>query len=106
MISPLRLIYLALFVWGTIHPMVWFIRHMRDTGTGLRGLIEAWFTNASTTGLVLDVTIAAIATIVWIVAETRVRRNWTALVAIPFIICIGLSSGLPLYLLLRTRAVT
>ena len=103
--TPMRLVYLALAIWGAVHPMYWFVRYMRETGTGLRGLIEAWFANASTTGLALDVTIAAIATIVWIVAETRVRRNWTALLAIPAIIGIGLSSGLPLYLFMRTRPV-
>ena len=48
--SPLRLLYLAFAVWGAIHPMYWFLRHMRETGTGLSGLIDAWYVNASTTG--------------------------------------------------------
>ncbi|MBD3763594.1 MAG: DUF2834 domain-containing protein [Rhodobacterales bacterium] len=103
--SALRLTYLALAIWGAIHPMVWFLRHMRETGTGLPGLIDAWYVNASTTGLTWDLTIAAIALTVWIVAETRARRNWLALVAIPATFCIGVSCGLPLYLFLRTRPV-
>jgi hypothetical protein len=103
--SPLRLLYLALAIWGAIHPMFWFIRHMRETGTGLRGLIDAWYVNASTTGLTWDLTIAAIALTVWIIAETVARRNWVALVAIPATYGIGLSCGLPLYLFLRTRPV-
>ncbi len=37
MMSPLRLAYLALAVWGAVHPMYWFVAHMRDTGTGLGG---------------------------------------------------------------------
>ena len=49
--SPLRMIYLALAVWGAIHPMYWFVTYMRETGTGLSGLIDAWYVNASTTGL-------------------------------------------------------
>jgi hypothetical protein len=101
--SPLRLLYLALAVWGAVHPMYWFLRHMRETGTGLSGLIDAWYVNASTTGLVWDLTIAAIALTVWIVAEVAARRNWLALVAIPATFGIGLSCGLPLYLFLRTR---
>ena len=78
---------------------------MRDEGTGLSGLIEAWYVNASTTGLTWDLTIAAIALTVWILAETWVRRNWLALVAVPATFCIGVSCGLPLYLFLRTRDV-
>lgn len=103
--SGLRKIYLALAIWGAIHPMVWFVAYMRETGTGLAGLIRAWYVNASTTGLAWDLTIAATALTVWIVAETRVRGNWSALWAIPATLCIGLSCGLPLYLFLRTRAV-
>ncbi|AZQ69038.1 DUF2834 domain-containing protein [Silicimonas algicola] len=103
--SVLRMIYLALAIWGAIHPMYWFVTYMNETGTGLSGLIDAWYVNASTTGLTWDLTIAAIALTVWIVAETWVRRNWTALVAIPATYLIGVSCGLPLYLFLRTRPV-
>ncbi|NNJ67281.1 MAG: DUF2834 domain-containing protein [Boseongicola sp.] len=101
--SPLRMIYLALAIWGAIHPMYYFITYMRETGTGLGGLIDAWYVNASTHGLVWDLTIAAIALTVWIIAETVVRKNWLGLVAIPATYCIGVSCGLPLYLFLRTR---
>lgn len=103
MISPLRMIYLGLAVWGAVHPMLWFLRHMRETGTGLSGLVDAWYVNASTTGLTWDLTIAAIALTVWILAEVYARRNWVALLAIPATFCIGVSCGLPLYLFLRTK---
>ena len=105
MISSLRLAYLALAIWGAIHPMAWFVKHMRDTGTGLAGLIDAWYVNASTTGLTWDLTIAAITLTIWIIAETTVRKNWLALIAIPATFAIGVSCGLPLYLFLRTRPV-
>ncbi len=103
--SALRLTYLALAVWGAVHPMVWFLRHMRETGTGLGGLIEAWYVNASTTGLTWDLTIAAVTLTVWVLAETLVRKNWEALAAIPATFCVGVSCGLPLYLFLRSRPV-
>ncbi len=103
--SPLRMIYLGLAIWGAIHPMYYFVTYMRETGTGLGGLIDAWYVNASTHGLVWDLTIAAIALTIWIIAETWVRKNWLALVAIPATYCIGVSCGLPLYLFLRTRSV-
>ncbi len=103
--SPLRFAYLSLAVWGAIHPMYYFLGYMRDEGTGLSGLIDAWYVNASTTGLTWDLTIAAIALTVWIVAEVATRRNWLALVCIPATFGIGVSCGLPLYLFLRTRPV-
>ena len=103
--TPLRLVWLALALWGAVHPMYWFLRHMSETGTGLGGLIDAWYVNASTTGLTWDLTIAAVTLTVWIVAETAVRRNLEALIAIPATFCIGVSCGLPLYLFLRARPV-
>ncbi|MFN3937917.1 MAG: DUF2834 domain-containing protein [Gemmobacter sp.] len=103
--TPLRYVWLALAVWGAVHPMYWFVTHMRETGTGLSGLIDAWYVNASTTGLTWDLTIAAITLTVWIIAETVVRRNWEALLAIPATYMIGVSCGLPLYLFLRSRPV-
>lgn len=104
--SPLRLMYLGLAIWGAIHPMYYFLGYMRAEGTGLGGLIDAWYVNASTHGLVWDLTIAAITLTVWIIAEVAVRRNWLALIAIPATFCIGVSCGLPLYLFLRTRQST
>ena len=103
--SILRSIYLALAVWGAVHPMYWFITHMQQTGTGLPGLIDAWYVNASSTGLTWDLTIAAFTLTLWVLAETWVRKNWLALLAIPATFCIGLSCGLPLYLFLRTAPV-
>jgi len=104
--SPLRMAYLALAVWGAIHPMYYFVSYMTANPGGLGGLIDAWYVNDSTTGLTWDLTIAAITLTLWIIAETRVRRNWLALVAIPATFCIGVSCGLPLYLFLRTRPAT
>ena len=103
--SPLRMIYLALSIWGAIQPTRWFLVWAGDHGWGLQVLLDGWYANAATTGLVWDLTIAAIALTVWAIAETRVRRNWTALVAIPATFLIGISCGLPLYLFLRTRPI-
>lgn len=99
--TPLRWLYLALAIWGAIHPMYYFISYMQETGTGLSGLIDAWYVNDSTTGLTWDLTIAAIALTVFVVSETVMRRNWIGLLAVPATFCIGVSCGLPLYLFLR-----
>ena len=103
--SPLRMVYLALAIWGAVHPMYWFISWFRENGWSLAGMIEAWNVNAATTGLVWDLTIAAVALTVFILAEVFTRRNWIGLLAIPATYCIGVSCGLPLYLFLRTRPV-
>ena len=85
--------------------MYYFLGYMRAEETGLSGLIDAWYVNASTTGLTWDLTIAAIALTVWILGEVWARKAWLGLIAIPATFCIGLSCGLPLYLYLRMRQV-
>ncbi|MBD3679700.1 MAG: DUF2834 domain-containing protein [Rhodobacteraceae bacterium] len=101
--SPLRMSYLGLAAWGAVHPMYYFMSWLSANDWDWGGMIDAWYVNDSATGLTWDLTIAAISLTVWIVAETRVRRNWSALWAIPATWCIGVSCGLPLYLFLRTR---
>ena len=103
--SVLRLIYLALAIWGAIHPMYFFRQWFGEHGWDLGPMLKAWNVNAASRGLVWDLTISAIALTVFIVAEVATRRNWLALVAIPATFCIGVSCGLPLYLFLRSRPV-
>ncbi|MEM6759250.1 MAG: DUF2834 domain-containing protein [Pseudomonadota bacterium] len=104
--SLLRLVYLALAIWGSIHPMYYFIAWFQENGWSIMAMVDAWHVNAATSGLVWDLTIAAVALTVFIIAEVAVRRNWLGLVAIPATFCIGVSCGLPLYLFLRSRPVT
>jgi hypothetical protein len=103
MTARLRMVWLALALWGAIHPMYWFVTYMRETGSGLSGLIDAWYVNASTTGLTWDLTIAAVVLTLWILSEVFPSKNWRGLIAIPATFCIGVSCGLPLYLFLRSR---
>lgn len=103
--SPLRIFYLVLAIWGAIHPMYYFVSWFRANSVDLFAMADAWHANAASSGLVWDLTIAAIALTIWVIAEVRVRRNWLALIAIPATWGIGVSCGLPLYLFLRTRPV-
>jgi len=103
--SPLRMIYLGLAIWGAVHPMYHLILWVRENGVDIWGMIAAWQVNAASTGLFWDLLIASVALCVFVVAEVAVRRNWIALIAIPVTFAIGLSCGLPLYLFLRTRPV-
>lgn len=99
----MRYVYLALAVWGAIHPMYYFVSWFQDEGWDLMKMADAWHANAASSGLVWDLTIAAIALTVWIVAEVVGSRRWLGLIAIPATFGIGVSCGLPLYLFLRSR---
>lgn len=101
--SFLRLTYLALAIWGAIHPMYYFVSWFQAEGWALGPMIDAWYVNDATTALTWDLTIAALALTVFILAEVWVRKSWLDLIAIPATFCIGVSCGLPLYLFLRTR---
>ena len=103
--SRLRLTYLVLAVIGALWPMGHFLAYLRGDGGSLPGMIALWTANDAVMGLTLDLAISATALILWCLAETRVRRNWSALLAIPATLFVGVSFGLPLYLFLRTRPV-
>lgn len=98
----IRWVFAALAVWGAIHPMSWFLTYMAQ-GNSLGQLIDAWYVNASTTGLVWDLLIAAATLTIWVLVETWRSRDFLRLLAIPATFCIGVSCGLPLYLWLRSR---
>lgn len=100
----MRYVFLALAVWGAVHPMYYFAAWFGANGFDLMGMVDAWHANAATSGLVWDLTIAAVALTLWVVFEAWQRRDWMRLLAIPATFCIGVSCGLPLYLYLRMRA--
>ena len=77
--SLLRLIYLGLAIWGAVHPMYWFVQWFRAEGWDIMAMVDAWHANMATTGLVWDLTIAAVALTIFVLSEVAVRRNWVAL---------------------------
>ncbi|MEH6646706.1 DUF2834 domain-containing protein [Sulfitobacter sp.] len=103
--SVSRMIYLALAIWGAIHPMYYFVQWFQENGWDIMAMVDAWHANAASSGLVWDLTIAVIALTFWIIVEVATRRNLGALIAIPATFCIGVSCGLPLYLFLRSAPV-
>lgn len=98
-----RWIYLVLAIAGAIMPYIFFIQWFNEFGWSLPAMIDAWHVNNATRGLVWDLTIAAIALTVFIIAEVAVRRDYWLLICILATFCIGVSCGLPLYLFLRSR---
>ncbi|MBV7377456.1 DUF2834 domain-containing protein [Maritimibacter dapengensis] len=103
--SRLRLIYLALAIIGAVWPMYHFLTYLLGEGGSFSGMLAEWTDGPAVTGMALDLTIAGVTLVVFAIAETSVRRNWSALWAIPATLFIGVSCGLPLYLFLRTRPV-
>jgi len=103
--SPLRMIYLGLAIWGAVQPLYFLLLWAQINGIDFRGLVAAWQVNAASSALFWDLLIAGIALSVFVIAEVAVRRNWIGLIAIPATLLIGVSFGLPLYLFLRTRPI-
>ena len=97
----MRWVFLLLAIWGAIHPMYYFVSWFQTNGWDLMAMVDAWHANAASSGLVWDLTIAAIALTLWVVVEAVQTRQWIRLIAIPATFCIGVSCGLPLYLFLR-----
>jgi hypothetical protein len=100
--TPLRLTYLALVIVGAILPWSYFYAWFDANGWNLWAMIDAWYVNDATSGLVYDLTIAAIALTIWALAEA-VRGNRWFLLVIPATFGIGVSCGLPLALYLKAK---
>ena len=83
--------------------MAYFLQWFGQNGYDLMAMVDAWHANAATSGLVWDLTIAAVALTIWVIWEAVTHRDWLRLIAIPATFCIGVSCGLPLYLFLRMR---
>ena len=99
----MRTVYLILAIIGAILPMYYFVSWFEEFGYSLGAMVEAWNVNDATTGLVYDLTVAAVTLLIWIIVETVRNKAWLNLIAIPATFCIGVSCGLPLYLYLRSR---
>lgn len=99
--TPTRILFLGIALWGAIHPMYYFVSWFQDFGFDLGAMMKEWNVSDATSGLVWDLTIAAIALTLWISIETFRSKHWLGLIAIPATFCIGVSCGLPLYLALR-----
>ena len=99
----MRYVFLFLAIIGAIVPMYYFVSWFEEFGYSLGAMVEAWNVNDATTGLVYDLTVAAVTLLIWIIVETVRNKAWLNLIAIPATFCIGVSCGLPLYLYLRSR---
>ena len=101
--APIRVVWLALCVAGTILPMWHFVPGLAASGYDVAGMIALWQANWAVRGLLADLGVTAVTLVAWIVWDCRRRRDWLGLVAIPAIPMVGVSLALPLHLFLRSR---
>jgi hypothetical protein len=97
---------LVLTVLGFVVPNVCLVIFFADEGFDLSGYFSLWTASTPSTQLLLDLTIAALAFFVWAAVEgprAKIKRWW---VCIPATFLVGLCFGLPLFLLMRERALT
>lgn len=104
-LSPLRLTYLVLAILGAGLPIWRAWDALSANGPGAAGEIGRFLDSPVAAALLSNIWVASAALAVWLVAETRVRRNWAAFWALPAVLLFGPGCGLPLYLFLRTRKV-
>ena len=95
---------LVLTVIGFIVPNVLLGIYLADEGLDVGGYFSLWTDSTPSTQLMLDLVIAALAFFVWAALEgprSGIRRWW---VVYPASLLVGLCFGLPLFLLMRERA--
>lgn len=100
----LRTFYLAMAVFGTVVPWLFFGSFFDLHGPDIPLFLQSLFANGAAGGFSADVLITIVVFWVWSwrdAARHQVARWWLVL---PASFCVGLSLALPLYLYLRERA--
>jgi uncharacterized protein DUF2834 len=102
--SSTERLLLALAILGFVVPNVFVGVYLADEGLDLAGYFSLWTASTPSTQLLVDLAIAALAFFVWAAVDgprSGVKRWW---LCIPASLLVGLCFGLPLYLLMRERA--
>ena len=97
-------ILLALTVAGFVVPNAMVVVFVADHGLDVGDYLGDWFETLPAAQLVADLTIAFLAFVAWAAWDgprTGVRRWW---VVVPASLLVGVCFAVPLYLLLRERA--
>lgn len=95
---------LAFTVVGFVVPNAFVALFFIEKGFHIGAYFSLWTSSIPSTQLLLDLTIAALAFFFWAAVEgprARIRRWW---LCIPATLLVGLCFGLPLFLLMRERA--
>lgn len=95
---------LVLTVVGFVVPNVFVCLYFAKEGLDLGGYFSSWTASIPSAQLLVDLGIAALAFFVWASVEgprAQIKRWW---LCIPATLLVGLCFGLPLFLLMRERA--
>lgn len=98
-----RLSFLVLTLLALIFPVRRYVLWFSENGLDFDLLIREVTVNDPATGLVGAILIASAATIILIIGEAFLRRDWLSLLCIPVTLVFGVGVGLPLYLWMRLR---
>jgi hypothetical protein len=96
-----RILYLGLCIAGTVLPYSQFIPFLREHGLDLAVFFQQLFANRVSGFFGLDVIVSSLALWVFVYAEgtrLKMRRLW---VYVACNLLVGVSLGLPLFLLMR-----
>ncbi len=100
-----RLSFLALTVLALVFPVRRYIQWFGEHGPDFRLLASEVTANGPATGLVDAILIASAATIILIIGEAYLRRDWWSLICVPATMVFGVGVGLPFYLWMRLRPI-
>ncbi|MEM9060384.1 MAG: DUF2834 domain-containing protein [Pseudomonadota bacterium] len=98
-----RLAFLTLTLLALAFPVRRYVLWFHEHGFDLERLAAEVTVNAPATGLVGSMLIASAATIIFIIGEAFLRRDWLSLICVPVTLLCGVAVGLPFYLWMRLR---
>ncbi|MCQ4118483.1 DUF2834 domain-containing protein [Rhodococcus tibetensis] len=97
----MRAFYLLATIVGSVVPWLFFAAYFRSEGADPIDLPAALFPNGAAGGFTADVLISIVVFLVWSFVDARRHAIGLWWLVVPSSVLIGLSSSLPLYLLLR-----
>jgi len=100
--STREMIYAALAVVGAVVPWYFNLQFMA-TGAGGPEFISALWVNAATSSFTVDLAIACITFVVWLLAEARRLGMRYAWIYVVLTFVVAFACAFPLFLLMRER---
>ena len=98
-----RLSFLTLTLLALAFPVRRYVEWFAENGPDFELLISEVTINGPATGLVDAILITSAATVILIIGEAFLRRDWWSLICVPATMFFGVSVGLPFYLWMRLR---
>ena len=100
-----RLSFLTLTLLALAFPVRRYVEWFAANGPDFGLLVAQLTVNDPATGLVDAILITSAATVILIIGEAFLRRDWWSLICVPATMVFGAGVGLPLYLWMRLRPI-